>query len=229
MRFLSRLLGTLTAGTLASAAPAGAEAVSAARGWIDTASARPGEWREHDGLDLRSGRIFVGDPTWGDDYHIRDPRPLTGTLRVFTRSEPDGANLLIWLEANGNSPTQTGEQIEFGVDAATIGLGDLAAGQALVALGEARQDQGQGDSFEWLMPFLQEQQHFARWLPIPPGDQSIFLVSTGNDGGYAAVWLLDSTGALSGILIDIAGRKPDLKFLDKLLPAASRPQPQPQP
>lgn len=220
MQFWSRILKALTTGSLISAAPAAADTASAARTWIANASARPGEWREHDRLELTSGRIFVGDPTWGDDYHIRDPRALTGTLRVFTRSAPEGYNLLVWLEANGNRPAHAGKQIEFGVDAATIGLGDMAAGQALVDLGEARQDQDQGDSFDWLMPYIQEQQHFARWLPIPPGDQSIFLVSTGNDGGYAAVWLLDDTGALSGILIDIAGRKPDLLFLDKLLPAA---------
>ena len=219
MRLFTQALSALV-GLGLSAAPAAAQTFSPARQWITDSAARPGDWRELGQLALPSGQIFVGDPTWSDDYHIRDPRRLDGVLQVFTRVAPEGESLLIWLEANGNRPVKTGEKIEFGVDAATIGLGDLAAGQALVSLGEALQEQGKGDSFEWLMPAIQEQQNFARWLPIPPENQPMLLVSTGNDGGYAAVWLLDDRGALSGILIDIAGRKPDLKFLDTLLPAA---------
>ena len=219
MRLFSSLMSALASIGLTTA-PAPAESLSPARLWLGESAARAGFWQDLGPLARPSGRIFVGDPTWGDDYHIRDPRPLAGPLQVFTRTDPDGPNLLIWLEANGNRPAATGDRIEFGVDVATIGLGDLGAGQALVDLGEALQDQGKGDSFEWLQPALQQQQHFARWLPIPPEDQPILLVSTGNDGSYAAVWLLDERGELSGILIDIAGRQPDLKFLDTLLPAA---------
>ena len=219
MRLLSRCLSSLLGLGLFSA-PILAEPLSPARIWLVESAARPGNWHDHGQLALPSGSIFVGDPTWGDDYHIRDPRRLDASLQVFTRTAPEGDNLLIWLEANGNRPAKTGDKIEFGVDAATIALGDLGAGQALVDLGTTLQDQGKGDSFEWLMPAIQEQRNFARWLPIPPADQPIFLVSTGNDGGYAAVWLLDERGALSGILIDIMGRQPDLKFLDTLLPAA---------
>jgi len=46
----------------------------------------------------------------------------------------------------------------------------------------------------------------------------MFIASTGDDGGFAAVWLHDGTDDLSGILVDIAGRESDSLFLDKLLP-----------
>ncbi|WP_104494381.1 hypothetical protein [Paracoccus denitrificans] len=220
MRWPARLLVALLALGAAGTGNAGPDATPA-RDWIAQASGRPGAWTDHGLLELPSGMLFVGDPTWGDDYHIRDPRRLaTAALRVFSRSDEQGRNLALWLEAAGGEPKATGERIEFGVDAATVALGDLEGGRALVAWGESRLEKGLGDSFDWLSPILQEKMNFARWLPIPPDDRPIFIASTGMDGGLAAVWLLDERGSLSGILIDIAGRASDGQYLDTLLPAA---------
>ena len=193
--------------------------MSAAREWIVETGARKGVWKDHGPIGFPSGRMFVGDPTWGDDYHLRGHMPVPDVpVRVWSYSEGGGINFSIWLEAAGTLPASRGEALNFGVDAAVLALGDLETGEAFVALGERRLDAGKGDSFDWIMPHIQAAANFAKWLPIPPDNQPMFLATTNNDGGYAAVWLYDAGGALSGILIDLRGRASDLKFLDVLLP-----------
>lgn len=191
-----------------------------ALGWLTGASEREGVWRDHGRIEFPSGRLFVGDPTSSSDQHMRDPRAApaaAGQLYTFGDGR-DGQNYLIWIQFSGQTPVSKGEVLGFGVDAATIGLGSVEAGQALIDLGERNLDAGKGDSFDFLIPHIQATQHFAKWLPLPGSNTSIFLVTTGNDGGLEASWMHDSSGAVSGILIDIRGRSSDGLFLDKLLP-----------
>ncbi|MDO5706288.1 MAG: hypothetical protein Q4G49_14650 [Paracoccus sp. (in: a-proteobacteria)] len=195
-----------------------------ARDWIASVSARPGgTWQDHGDLILVGDQVFIGDPTWGSDHHIENPIPaLAPHLRVWALRDDQGDNLAIWLENTGAQPFRSGQQIEFGIDAAMFAPGTLAAGQALVDLGERHKDQGIGDSFDWLcaQPVYAHRQ--TGWLTIPPGDHAMFLATTHADGGFAATWLMDSDGALSGILIDIRGSHQDGMFIDQLLPPPER-------
>ena len=190
-----------------------------ARDWIAAHAAAPGTWQDHGDLAL-PGRMFIGDPTWGSDHHITNTYPAPAPLlRVWTLSDPRG-NLALWLENTGALPAASGDKVEFGVDAAMFALGTLESGQALVDLGERGQAEGTGDSFDWLceQPAYAERQ--TTWLEIPPGDHRMFLATTPGDGGFAATTLLDGTGAVSGILIDIRGSNQNGKFIDELLPPA---------
>jgi len=158
---------------------------------------------------------------WGDDYHIRDPRTVPaakGTLYSFSEAVEE-RNYLIWIGFTGETPVATGETLGFGVDAAMFALGALEGGQAFVDLGERNIDAGKGDSHDFILPHIDQPHDYAKWLPIPGSRERIFLVSTGSDGGGQATWLIDANGATSGILIDIAGRASDGRYLDKLLPA----------
>lgn len=201
-------------------------AFSSARDWLEAASERDFVWRDLGELTLPSRAIFVSDPTGGLDYHMRHTAPVEiDSLRVWVfESGPERpsfeahTNTLVWLEACGTPPVARGSALEFGVDAACLGLGDLETGHAFTRLTDHELDAGRGDSFEWIGPHIREQPHFARWLDIPPDGHRMFVASTGNDGGFAAVWLYDANDALSGILIDIGGRASDARFLDKLLP-----------
>lgn len=209
----------LTAVALLTAGPTLAD--SPALAWLTAASERQGIWRKHGDITFPTKMLFVGDPTWGDDYHIRDPRQVpsdTGTLYTF--EEPiTRRNYLIWIAFTNEMPVATGETLGFGIDAATIGLGAFEGGQALVDLGERYIDQGKGDSHSFILPHIDQPKSFAKWLPIPGSAERIFLVFTGNDGGSQATWLVDVNGDTSGILIDITGRASDGRYLDKLLPA----------
>ena len=219
-RLITTILGlAATGGANANANANENTTANPARQWIAEQSAHQAEWTDHGPLSLDSGKIFFGDPTWGDEYHIRDPRPAPAPeLRVWTLDAPDGRALVVWLEATGNAPVSRGPQADFGMDAAMFAFGDLAGGQALVTLGEQLQDEGKGDSYAWLWPQIESDRYYAKWLPIPPDDKPIFVVGTGMDGGLGAVWLLDQTNAVSGLLIDIAGRASDGRFIDLLLP-----------
>lgn len=199
---------------------------SDARGWLAQAGERPYIWREHGELALPSREIFVGDPTWGDDYHLRQTGSVDVdalTVWVLDAGPQDSiyashVNGLVWLQAGGGVPRCVGARLDFGVDAACMALGDVATGRAFAELTDLEQDAGRGDSFDWIQPYLEEHPNYARWLSIPPGGLPMFVASTGNDGGFAAAWLHDEAGALSGILIDIQGRASDGRFLDGLLP-----------
>lgn len=204
-----------------------ADTPATARGWLAAAAARDGcVWRDLGALALPSRRLFIGDPTWGDDYHLRQTASVEmDALRVWVLdSGPNPstyeahANTLVWLEALGTPPATRGAALDFGVDAACFALGDVEAGHAFTRLTDHEAAAGRGDSFEWIQPYIQERPHVARWLEIPPDGKRMFVASTGRDGGFAATWLHDRDGALSGILIDILGRAGDGRFLDTLLP-----------
>lgn len=226
MKLLRRLV--LIVG-LVPVAGSASEVGQEARSYLARLSERQGEWIDHGVIEFPSGEIFFGDPTYGDDYHIRDPRSAPApTAHLWTYSydfvwQGDGStgtqNGIVWIEVSGEKPVRKNERVGFGADAAVIGLGDLDGGRALVALGERWQDAGKGDSFEFLMPILQEGPYmFTKKIPIPQSDTAIYLVTTGTDGGFDAVWLYDADGEVSGILIDIAGCESDLKFIDTLIP-----------
>jgi hypothetical protein len=204
--------------------PAKAQEPHSAQTWLARQSEREESavWTQLGELTLPSGRIFVGDPTSGHDDHMQGARAAgVARLEAWTFQDREtSANHLIWLEAAGTVPVSKSQMLEFGVDAATIGLGDANTGDLFSALTDRELDAGRGDNFDWIMPHIQESQHFAKWLTIPPNDLHMLIASTANDGGYAAVWLHDTSGALSGILIDITGRTSDQLFLDKLLPDA---------
>lgn len=202
---------------------------SDARVWLERASARPYVWRDLGELALPSREIFVGDPTWGDNYHLTHTGAVdVPALTVWVLASPptdspylSHVNGLLWLEASGDTPVAVGTYLTFGVDAACLGLGDLAAGRAFAELTHLELDAGRGDSFEWLLPHIQAHPHYARWLTIPPAGLPMFVASTGNDGGFGAAWLHGENGALAGILIDIEGRAGDSRLLDTLLPPMS--------
>ncbi|MGH1367647.1 MAG: hypothetical protein ACRBCL_03455 [Maritimibacter sp.] len=192
---------------------------SKALAWLQSQSETNGHWKAFGTLDFPSGQIFIGDPTWGDDYHIRWPQKAPAdSVDVYVYRRLDGTNLMVWLEVAGTTPATRGDSYDFGVDAASFALGDLSGGQALVALGERWQDMGRGDSFEFIAPHLQSSRTPAKWLPIPGSNTRIFLAGTGTDGGFAGVWLYDKNGALSGILIDIRGNPKTGKYIDTALP-----------
>lgn len=225
MKVLPRLLLILGLSQIAGAVGAEEGALS----YLADLSERQGEWVDHGDIEFPSGKLFFGDPTYGDDNHIRDPRTTpASTARLWTYSydfiwQGDGSkgsqNGTLWLEFSGETPVRKGERISFGADAAVIGFGDLIGGTALVALGERWQEAGKGDSFEFLQPFFLDGPHmFTRKVEIPQSDEAIYLATTGTDGGFDAVWLYDANGDVSGILVDIAGRESDAKFIDTLIP-----------
>ncbi|QFT98879.1 hypothetical protein FIU85_16305 [Roseovarius sp. THAF8] len=225
MKLLPRLL--LILGLFQAAGAAGAE--EGALSYLADLSERQGQWADHGVIEFPSGKVFFGDPTYGDGAHIKDPRAApASTARLWTYSydfiwQGDGStgtqNGILWLEFSGKTPVRKGERVGFGADAAVIGFGDLNGGKALTALGERWQKAGKGDSFEFLQPFLLDGPYmFTRKVEIPQSDAAIYLVTTGTDGGFDAVWLYDATGDVSGILVDIAGRKSDRKFIDTLIP-----------
>jgi hypothetical protein len=197
-----------------------------ARTWLRTASERDNVWRDFGNLRLPSRRIFVGDPTNGHDGHMENVATIElDALRVWVlEAGPDRnefeahRNALVWLEARGTRPVARGRSLDFGVDAACFAIGDGETGDAFKRLTDLELDAGRGDNFEWILPFIQERPHYAGWLEIPPNGHPMFVASTGDDGGFAAVWLHDESDDLSGILVDIAGRESDSLFLDRLLP-----------
>ncbi len=203
-----------------------------ARGWLAAAAARDGcVWRDLGVLALPSRRLFVGDPTWGTTITCARPHRSRWTrcrsgysIRVrthpLTRRTPTP-----WSGWRGwaHRRRRGGRRWISAVDAACFAVGDIEAGHAFTRLTDHDAAAGRGDSFEWIQPYIQERPHVARWLVIPPDGKRMFVASTGRDGGFAATWLHDRDGALSGILIDILGRAGDGRFLDTLLP--ERPAP----
>lgn len=197
--------------------------LSPARQWLATEAGRPFRWQTFPPLDAGRG-IFVGDPLSQPDTlnKITLPADFTSlTPWVFESGEETEAfyahtNSLIWLEVSGTKPAFTVLMAEFSIDAACIGVFPAAAYDALGALD--RVDDGPS-AFDWVSDHLPQIAHFACTLPIPQSETPCFIASTGSDGGYAAAALLDAEGSLSGVLIDIAGRACDSRFIDKLLPA----------
>lgn len=210
-RALAALLALVLGGSTALAE-------DAARDWIARTAGQSGAWVKHGTLALPSGTLFVGDPTWGDDTHLRGARKAgVRKLTVWTFRLDAHRNGVIWLEAGGAAPVATAGAIDFGVDAAHVALGDLATGKALAALRHGTAP-GVGDSHDLFMQAMGRENSLTGWVEVPPRKGRMFVAATARDGGLRAVWLKGARGGLSGILIDAAGRKGDGKYLDTLLP-----------
>ncbi|WP_179380621.1 hypothetical protein [Jannaschia marina] len=197
-----------------------------AQAWLRQVSGRALVCSDHGTLSFPDGRLSAGDASDGRGKLLRDGPAGTAEARVLTatdRSHPNdaGANSLLWLEVSGTRPVATGRRLGFGTDVATLALTDGYGADAFRAFSARLRETGPGDSFDWLEPQITATSNFAKWTGIPGTDARLFLFTTRADGGYEAVWLLDKDGGLSGILIDIMGRTGDLKYLDKLLPAAT--------
>lgn len=193
-----------------------------AKDWFAQASGRDLVWSDHGPL-ITQGGISVGDPTDGHGNLIQHGPVEAGQLQVLTATDAahpndTNANALLWLEATGSLPVSKGQEIGFGVDAASFALGDAALQDGFQDFSAHLHDEGEGDSFDWVQPHIQASANFAKWVTLPIGDIRMFLVSTRRDGGLAAVSLYGADGQLSGVLIDIMGRVGDLRYLDKDLP-----------
>lgn len=192
------------------------------RDWIANTSGRDGEWIDYGTISFPSGQIFIGDPSWGGDYHMRGVQDVpVDELRVWMYvSEVSNPKLnqvqTVWLEALGTTPTTTRSRLGFGTDSAYFAFGDARVGHDLANIG----DLGLAalpDSFEFFLPHIQNYGFAGIALKVPPNNAPVFAVETKRDGGLEAVWTEDSNGEFSGILIDIAGRASDGLYLDKLI------------
>lgn len=192
----------------------------AARNWISATTGHAAEWQQIGTLPLPSGAIFVGDPSWGGDHHLRGALAVTASdLAVWLlRDREGGQNRAVWLEAAGTLPVQSAETIDFGVDSAYFAFGDRETGLALANIGDLELP-GAPDSFEFFLPHIQREGFSHTRLEVPPTGAPVYAVNTGNDGGLRASWLRDAGGELSGILIDITGRASDRRHIDMLLTA----------
>ena len=210
--------GAATLLSLVASAPPASAQENDARDWLLEASGHSAEWRGFGPLSLPSGSIFIGDPSWGDDHHMRGAQAVSvDTLGVWLLVAKDGAQVhAAWLEADGGTPAGRTETLSFGTDSAYFAFGDLQTGQDLVDLRDLGLPEAP-DSFEFFLPHIQNFGFTGKWLTVPPSDRPVFAVETKRDGGLEAVWLHSSSGGLSGILIDITGRAGDGRFLDKLI------------
>ncbi len=188
------------------------------RSWINTESGHPAAWQNCGTLSLPSGKIFIGDPSWGDDYHLRGASPVAAqTLDIWLLvSKPENRALTLWLEAKDAAPAMTTHSLDFGTDSAYFAFGDLRSGQALLDLRE--QDiPGAADSHEFMFPHISAAPFSCKQIDVPPHELPVFAIDTRDDGGLKAVWVADGNGTFTGIMVDIAGRASDRRFLDKLL------------
>lgn len=188
------------------------------RDWISAQSGHSATWQSCGSLALPSGTIFIGDPSWGDDYHLRGASPVSAqNLDIWVAvSQPDHRALTLWLEASTAPPATVTHHLDFGTDSAYFAFGDLAGGAALLAL----RDQtipGAADSHAFLFPYIAAAPFICLFIPVPPKDLPVFAIDTRADGGLRAVWVADKTGAFTGIMVDIAGRASDARPLDSLL------------
>lgn len=215
-----RRVFTLVAALFGGAGAASAD-VLAGQNWIDKVASAPGKWTPVGDMQLPSGRMFVGDPSWGDDSHVRGALPSQAArFDIWLRLDPQSGRIqLVWLAAAGGVPVRRGQQIQFGMDSAYFAFGDAGVGQDLAQIGDLEPFVA-NDSFEFLLPQVQRPGFSWKVLPVPPGDGPVHLVNAFNDGSRAAVWLHDRSGAVSGVLIDVIGMAPGQGWLDKLLPAA---------
>ena len=193
-----------------------------ARDWIVQTSGREGEWIDYGDISFPSGQIFIGDPSWGGDYHMRGVKELpVDHLRIWmyvSEAQNPEVNQVqtVWLEALGTTPKKIRSAISFGTDSAYFALGDARVGHDLTNIG----DLGLAklpDSFEFFLPHIQNYGFAGISLEVPPNNFPVFAVETKKDGGLEAVWTEDANGEFSGILIDIAGRAFDGSYLDKLI------------
>ncbi len=196
--------------------------MSAARQWVQATSGHSASWKHYGEIKLPSGKIFIGDPSWGDEYHLHGAREvpvakLDVWLFISEEENPQSNQVhAVWLEAAGTMPAKVGGAIDFGVDSAYFAFGDLTTGQELANM-KYTDDSEHEDCFEFFLPHIQNFGFKALWLDVPPKNQPVIAVETKNDGGLTAVWTEDEAGNFSGILIDVTGRASDQFFLDVLL------------
>ena len=191
---------------------------SPSQNWIVSNSGHTATWRNVGILSIPSGSIFIGDPSYGSDYHLRGARKiLVSKVDVWLLMSESGHQVhTVWLEANGNLPSRISGSIEFGTDSAYFALGDLTAGNDLANIGDLENPDFY-DSFEFFLPHIQDGGFTSVWLDVPPRNAPVLAVETNRDGGLKAIWVEDSEQNFSGILIDITGRIGDNLYLDKLL------------
>lgn len=213
------LLKKLLAG-LTTALALGNPAIAAqdARSWIAEAKGRPAQWQQFGTLELPSGSIFIGDPSWGDDTHMRGAQPVpTAALEIWLLVDTAEDNVhALWLEATGTLPERQSSSLEFGIDSAYFAFGDIEVGRYLARLRELDSPEAP-DSFEFFLPHIQKEGFKALQLQVPDQKLPVFAINTFNDGSLRAVWLAGSDQTFSGILIDITGRDPDGRYIDLLL------------
>lgn len=192
------------------------------RNWLAQTCRLPGRWKNHGVLHLLSGQFFVGDPTWGDDYHLRTAQNApVEQLNVWTFGPPRGHAHLVWLQARDTLPVNKSDRIAFGVDEQAFAFGDLDAGLALAKIRESNEITEFADGYALVQSHLKGEPKVTKWIHVPPENREVFLVSTGKDAALSAVWCHASDGALAGILIDVAGCAEDGKFLEANLPNKS--------
>lgn len=190
----------------------------AGRSWILDASEHNATWQAFGQLDLPSKTIFIGDPSWGGDHHLRGAQAVSSSqldVWLLVSNEQNQVHA-VWLEANGALPVRSSKSMDFGSDSAYFALGDLATGQALVDIGNLDLP-AVPDSFEFFLPHIQNSGFTGMWLDVPPLNLPVFTVETKRDGGLKAIWAEDIEDNLSGILIDVTGRASDQLFIDKLI------------
>ncbi|MDO5606197.1 MAG: hypothetical protein Q4G25_13650 [Paracoccus sp. (in: a-proteobacteria)] len=212
---IRKLLLSLISGLPAQAATPATPPVDA-RGWIAAAAGHEGAyWQQDRRLELPSGAIFIGDPSWGDDYHLGGAQPVPApALDVWLLISADQGRVhAVWLEAAGTLPARISAELDFGMDSAYFALGDLTTGQDLAEL-RNRDIEGAPDSFEFFLPHIQQDGFTALWLDVPPDGRPVLAINAGNDGSRRAVWISDAEGGFSGILIDVTGRAGDHRFID---------------
>lgn len=194
----------------------------AARDWIAGASSLHGTWHDHGTLHLFSGQIFFGDPTWGDDHHLRTAQKTpVDTLHLWIRSSNGGRAQIIWLQAQDARPEFKSDRIAFGVEGQAFAFGDFDAGSALSEMRERNDVTDFADGCALIQSHLQAGSNAAKWITVPPEERPVFLVPTGKDAALTAVWCHSADGTFAGILIDVAGSRADGSFLDTCLPNKS--------
>lgn len=188
------------------------------RNWIVSQSGHDATWQNFGTISLPSGKIFIGDPSFGRDYHLRGAREVQVSELDIWLLISNSRNQVhtVWLEANGNHPSGISASIEFGTDSAYFALGDLSVGKDLANIGNLKNPEFY-DSFEFFLPHIQDGGFAAIRLSVPPRNAPVVAIETNRDGGLKAVWAEDADQNLSGILIDITGRVGDNLYLDKLL------------
>ena len=190
--------------------------------WISMAQGRAGEWQDMGRLELPSGRIFIGDTSWGDDYHMRGAHAVPVlALNVWVHVMPDDNQVsAVWLStpAGTTAPVQIMHRLNFGMDSAYFATGDAMTGTAIAELRNREVMIPEApDGFELFLPYIQAPDFVATWVKVPPDAGDALAVNTRADGSLQAVWTKDAAGNFSGILIDIMGRADDGTFIDTLL------------
>ena len=217
MRIFKTIIGCL----VGLATPSFASA-DPARDWISAAQARTGEWREMGRLDLPSGRIFIGDTSWGDDYHMHGAHAVpVSTLDVWLFVAPGDTQVnAVWLAAPeySEAPERITHRLDFGMDSAYFAIGDTITGTVIADLRNREEPLPDAlDGFELFLPYTMAAGFVSTWVPVPKDAGQALAVNTNTDGGRQAVWTTAASGQFTGILIDVVGAAGNGQFIDTLL------------